>query len=209
MPQLRSRDLVAIATVATIGAVVVVYLDSSISDRSAPIASGETASAPLTSPGLNAESALEKAETADSRNAIKLVEPPSVDANHSATESQVMLSAAPPGVEPLSTGSLPSSGTDLDPTQCMPAALRQVLDDVASRFGAVTIVSTTRLKTDNHFPGSTREALHGACRAVDFRVEGPLPEVVRYLRGRREIAGLNSYRSGLIHMDVDESRKPD
>jgi uncharacterized protein YcbK (DUF882 family) len=83
-----------------------------------------------------------------------------------------------------------------------------VLDDVARRFSRVTIVSTTHIHTDNHFRGSAREALHFSCRAVDFKVEGSGQEVLRYLRSRREVAGLNSYRGGLIHIDFNETYMP-
>jgi uncharacterized protein YcbK (DUF882 family) len=85
---------------------------------------------------------------------------------------------------------------------CLPRELGSVLEDVANRFGAVTIVSTAHPRTDNHFRGSPREALHFSCRAVDFKVERSGQEVLRYLRSRREVAGLNSYRGGLIHIDV-------
>ena len=89
--------------------------------------------------------------------------------------------------------------------QCVPASLKTVLNEISARFGSLTIVSTTLLQTDNHVSGSDREKLHVACKAVDFRMEGPATdEVLRYLRGRREIAGLTSYRGGLIHIDVNE-----
>ena len=89
--------------------------------------------------------------------------------------------------------------------ECVPASLKTVLNEVSARFGPLTIVSTTLLQTDNHVSGSDREKLHAACKAVDFRIEGPATdEVLRYLRGRREIAGLTSYRGGLIHIDANE-----
>jgi uncharacterized protein YcbK (DUF882 family) len=78
-----------------------------------------------------------------------------------------------------------------------------VLDDLRTRFGPVTIVSTKHINTDNHFRGSAREALHFSCKAVDFRVERPGQDVLRYLRSRREVAGVNSYRGGLIHIDFN------
>jgi uncharacterized protein YcbK (DUF882 family) len=104
--------------------------------------------------------------------------------------------------EPLSTGSIDASRT---PMECVPATLKTVLNEVSARFGPLTIVSTTHLQTDNHVSGSDRAKLHAACKAVDFRIEGAATdEVLRYLRGRRGIAGLTSYRGGLIHIDANE-----
>jgi hypothetical protein len=91
------------------------------------------------------------------------------------------------------------------PTDCLPRELRAVLADVAARFGPVTTVSTVHLHTDNHSPGSTREKLHHACKAVDFRVRASAYEVMDYLRARPEIAGINAYRNGVIHIDFDEN----
>ena len=90
--------------------------------------------------------------------------------------------------------------------ECVPASLKTVLNEVSARFGPLTIVSTTHLQTDNHVSGGDREKLHAACKAVDFRIEGAATdEVLRYLRGRRGIAGLTSYRGGLIHIDANET----
>ena len=93
--------------------------------------------------------------------------------------------------------------------ECVPASLKTVLNEVSARFGPLTIVSTTHLQTDNHVSGSDRAKLHAACKAVDFRIEGPATdEVLRYLRGRRGIAGLTSYRGGLIHIDANGNNTP-
>jgi hypothetical protein len=43
--------------------------------------------------------------------------------------------------------------------------------------------------------------------AVDIRTGAAVGEVTAYLRARREIAGLNSYRNGVIHLDVPESAR--
>jgi hypothetical protein len=92
------------------------------------------------------------------------------------------------------------------PTECLPNGLRVVLADVASRFGDIAIVSTHQLNTGNHSSGSIREKLHHACNAVDFR-PGPdrIDEVKRYLRSRPEIGGVESYRNGVVHMDLKGS----
>ena len=94
------------------------------------------------------------------------------------------------------------------PTDCLPASLRGVLKDVEARFGAVTLVSTTALRTDNHSRGSTRHRLHAACKAIDFKVKGDRWAVVAYLRARPEVAGVNTYgNNGVIHMDHNERRQ--
>jgi hypothetical protein len=88
-------------------------------------------------------------------------------------------------------------------TDCLPVALRAVLADVASRFGEVTVVSTHQLNTGNHSAGSIREKLHTECRAVDVRPDRTrIDEIKVYLRTRPEINGVESYRNGVVHMDV-------
>ena len=88
-------------------------------------------------------------------------------------------------------------------TECLPSELRAVLADVAAQFGEVTVVSTHQLNTVNHSAGSIREQLHHDCKAVDIRpARGRIEEIKAYLRTRREIGGLESYRNGIIHMDV-------
>lgn len=98
------------------------------------------------------------------------------------------------------------------PTACLPASLKDVLSDVEALFGKVTIVSTTRLHTDNHWRSSVREKLHADCKAVDFRTLSATKDVIAYLRTRRDVGGINSYRNNVIHIDhsgarADNSRK--
>jgi hypothetical protein len=93
-------------------------------------------------------------------------------------------------------------------TDCLPAGLRFVLKDVEARFGQVALVSTTELHTDNHSRGSVRYKLHGACRAVDFKVKANRKAVVAYLRLRPEVGSINSYgNNGVIHIDHTEPRQ--
>jgi hypothetical protein len=93
------------------------------------------------------------------------------------------------------------------PTNCLPAALRTVLGDLAAKFPEVKVIATRGLQTDNHSSGSARAKMHDACMAVDIRTGAAVAEVTAYLRTRREIAGLNSYRNGVIHLDVPESAR--
>ncbi|MBD2751205.1 hypothetical protein IC232_31735 [Microvirga sp. BT688] len=101
-----------------------------------------------------------------------------------------------------------SASSPAAPTECLPTGLRNVLKDVEARFGAVMLVSTTELHTDNHSRASVRHKLHSACRAVDFKVKGDGKAVVAYLRSRPEVAGINSYgNNGVIHIDHAEPRQ--
>jgi Peptidase M15 len=81
--------------------------------------------------------------------------------------------------------------------------LRTVLADVAAQFGTVTVVSTHQLNTANHSSGSIRERLHHDCKAVDIRPDrSRIDEIKAHLRTRREVGGVESYRNGIIHIDV-------
>jgi hypothetical protein len=89
------------------------------------------------------------------------------------------------------------------PTDCLPESLRAVLTDLQARFGSVEIIATTHLKTDNHSPGSTRDKLHQACKAVDIRTSRDPREVLAFLKSRPEVGGINSYRNRVVHFDLN------
>jgi hypothetical protein len=89
------------------------------------------------------------------------------------------------------------------PTECLPEGLQAVLADLETEFGPVTIVSTTHLHTANHTPGSIRENLHFACKAVDIKTPHQPNEVIAFLRLRSEVGGINTYRNGVIHFDLN------
>ena len=82
-----------------------------------------------------------------------------------------------------------------------------MLGDLAAKFPEVKVIATRGLQTDNHSSGSARAKMHDACMAVDIRTGAAVAEVTAYLRTRREIAGLNSYRNGVIHLDVPEAAR--
>jgi hypothetical protein len=87
--------------------------------------------------------------------------------------------------------------------QCPSPKLNAVLADIADRFGAVTVVAGHQLTTANHVPGSSREKLHQDCMALDFRPDrSRIDEIKTYLRSRPEIGGVDSYRDGVVHMDL-------
>jgi hypothetical protein len=89
------------------------------------------------------------------------------------------------------------------PIDCLPEGLRALLADVETRFGPVTIVSTTHLHTANHSPGSIREKLHFGCKAVDIKTPHQPNEVIAFLRSRPEVGGINTYRNQVIHFDLN------
>ena len=126
---------------------------------------------------------------------------------------EIVAAADPPptssvaGAKPADAEANPKiiAGADA-PTACLPPGLKSALAAVAARFGPVTVVSSNRLNTDNHSSGSVRYNLHLACKAVDFKVQGNVKEVMDFLRTRPEVAGINTYRNnGIIHIDANES----
>ncbi len=129
--------------------------------------------------------------------------------------------------DPAATGSLPDAGTlgtrtlsgfaslvakgaitlrASAPTNCLPGDLREVVADVASKFGSVSVESTHRSKSRNWRAGGARHSLHLSCRAIDFRVRTRVRGVMAYLRGRSEVGGLKIYRNGIIHIDNGQRR---
>jgi len=87
------------------------------------------------------------------------------------------------------------------PTNCLPGDLREVVADVAARFGAVSVESTHRSRSRNWRAGGARQSLHLSCRAIDFRVRTRTRGVMAYLRSHPEVGGLKIYRNGIIHID--------
>lgn len=92
------------------------------------------------------------------------------------------------------------------PTGCLPGDLREVVADVASRFGPVSVESTHRTRGHNRRAGGAGGSMHLACRAVDFRVKARSRGVMAYLNSRPEVGGLKVYRNGIIHIDNGSRR---
>jgi hypothetical protein len=234
-PVLRIQDLLSITLVAAAGAALFVIGDErspQSAENSAPAASSAAAARPIDpqqSATFDEPDAPPQTPTEDERGETEVASNapanggragPAGEANrevralvsrdvgHNTDSLSAQESPETPAddAEPVATGSLDNPPADPSPpTACLPPQLRAVLDEVRARFGPVTIVSTTALARDNHLRGSAREHLHLACRAVDFTVEARHDEVMRFLRLRPEVAGLNSYRKGLIHIDAKEN----
>ncbi len=130
--------------------------------------------------------------------------------------------------DPSTTGSLPNASGSLGartltgfaslvekgaitlrasaPTGCLPGDLREVVADVAAKFGPVSVESTHRTSSRNWRAGGARHSLHLSCRAIDFRVRTRTRGVMAYLSSRSEVGGLKIYRNGIIHIDNGERR---
>jgi hypothetical protein len=93
------------------------------------------------------------------------------------------------------------------PTDCLPDDIRALLADVGAQFGPITIVSTNKHMTGNHSAGSAREKFHLDCRAVDFKPDRHRVDAIKtYLRGRSTISSVESYKSGVVHIDFGVTR---
>jgi hypothetical protein len=131
-----------------------------------------------------------------------------------------------PPADPTATGSLPDargpggpSGFQAQvaqgaitlragaPTGCLPGNLREVVADVAARFGPVSVESTHRGRGHNRRAGGAGGSMHLSCRAVDFRVKARARGVMAYLSSRPEVGGLKVYRNGIIHIDNGARRR--
>jgi hypothetical protein len=129
-------------------------------------------------------------------------EPPAATGSLATARSAAPLS----GAAPVPRRPQVAQTNTATPGHCPAPALHAVLADVSARFGAVSIVAEHRGSLNNHIAGSFREKLHHDCRAVDFRPDrSRIDEIRAYLRSRPEIAGVESYRDGVVHMDVAAS----
>lgn len=85
---------------------------------------------------------------------------------------------------------------------CLPDGLKQVLQDVADKFGHVAILNTRRGRGTG-----ARQSYHYQCRAADFRVRGvPFREVMAFLREHPNVGGRKLYPFGFFHIDDGPSR---
>jgi len=92
------------------------------------------------------------------------------------------------------------------PTNCLPDKLREIVADVAGKFGPVSVESTHRSAGHNRRAGGAPHSLHIACRAIDFRVKARTRGVMAYLSARPDVGGLKMYRNGIIHIDNGQRR---
>jgi hypothetical protein len=88
---------------------------------------------------------------------------------------------------------------------CLPASIKAKLNEIRSKFGPITIVSTFRRGA--RIAGTGRVSLHASCRAVDFHPpKGKYSAVLAYLQ-RTHSGGLGTYSCGMHHMHIDNGPK--
>jgi len=101
----------------------------------------------------------------------------------------------------LSSGSVKWNGLD----DCLNPTLRGVLDQVANRFGPVSVNSTCRSVRHNAAVGGARRSHHIGGNAVDFSVNGNARAVHAFLSNQRSVGGLKYYGSH-FHIDTGPRR---
>lgn len=89
---------------------------------------------------------------------------------------------------------------------CSPKRLKNVIYQVARKFGHVVVNSTGRSKRKNRLIGGASRSYHLNCQAIDFRVTGNSRGLYRYLRNHPSVGGLKRYRSGFYHIDSGPRR---
>lgn len=92
------------------------------------------------------------------------------------------------------------------PTNCLPDNLREVVADVAGKFGSISVESTHRSQGHNRRAGGASHSMHLSCRAIDFRLHSRTRGVMAYLLSRSDVGGLKIYRNGIIHIDNGSRR---
>jgi hypothetical protein len=89
---------------------------------------------------------------------------------------------------------------------CLNATLRQVIAEVSTQFGPVTVNSTCRSRQHNASVGGAPRSQHLSGNAVDFSVGRNARAVQAFLGGHRAIGGLKHYSDGHFHIDTGRRR---
>ena len=89
---------------------------------------------------------------------------------------------------------------------CLAAALRTVLVELASSFGPVRVNSTCRSRAHNARVGGARRSFHLTGNAADFRISSEPRAVLAFLRERKDVGGLKHYGHGVFHIDTGPRR---
>lgn len=89
---------------------------------------------------------------------------------------------------------------------CLDSTLRNVVHQVASRFGSVRVNSTCRSHEHNRRVGGAGRSKHLSGDAVDFRVFGNVGAVASFLRSHGNVGGYKHYGGGLFHIDTGPRR---
>jgi Peptidase M15 len=91
-------------------------------------------------------------------------------------------------------------------SNCVPSALRGVLNDVVANFGPVIVTSTCRGAAQNRAAGGAGNSYHLHGEAVDFRVRSGGSGMMAYLASNSSVGGLKHYGGGLYHIDTGPRR---
>jgi uncharacterized protein YcbK (DUF882 family) len=91
-------------------------------------------------------------------------------------------------------------------SNCVPSALRGVLNDVVANFGPVLVTSTCRGAAQNRAAGGAGNSYHLHGEAVDFRVRSGGGGVMAYLASKSSVGGMKHYGGGLYHIDTGPRR---
>jgi hypothetical protein len=89
---------------------------------------------------------------------------------------------------------------------CLNATLRQVIAEVSTQFGPITINSTCRSRQHNASVGGAPHSQHLSGNAVDFSVGRNARAVLAFLGGHRAVGGLKHYADGHFHIDTGPRR---
>jgi len=84
---------------------------------------------------------------------------------------------------------------------CLSDRLQDVLDQIRSKFGSVTVLSTFRKGA--MIAGSGQASYHASCRAVDFNPpSGKYDQVVSWLHKNFD-GGVGTYSCNMHHIHID------
>lgn len=89
---------------------------------------------------------------------------------------------------------------------CLNGTLRNVIADLASNYGPVTVNSTCRSRSHNARVGGATRSQHLTGDAADFRIASNVGAAYASLRGNSSVGGLKHYGGGLFHIDTGERR---
>jgi uncharacterized protein YcbK (DUF882 family) len=89
---------------------------------------------------------------------------------------------------------------------CLDSTLRNIVSNLASNFGPVTVNSTCRSRSHNAAVGGATKSKHLSGDAVDFRIHSNISAAYASLRGNGSVGGLKHYGGGLFHIDNGERR---